>query len=44
MRDIYDIELFVAAGIVTISFRSPLRKKVQGGLSRWVDVPMGAHQ
>eukprot|EP01047_Picozoa_sp_COSAG01_P097472 COSAG01_NODE_27799_length_675_cov_2.329289_2_plen_27_part_01 len=27
MRDIYDIELFAAAGIVNISFRSPLRKK-----------------
>jgi hypothetical protein len=27
----YDIALFAAIGIVTISFRSPLGKKIRGG-------------
>ena len=41
MRDIYDIALFAAAGIVTISFGRPGGKKIQGGFSRWYDVPRG---
>jgi hypothetical protein len=34
MRDMYGIALFAAVGIVTISFRSPLGKKIRGGFSR----------
>ena len=39
MRDIYDIALFVANDIVTISFGRPGGKKIQGGFSRWYDGP-----
>jgi hypothetical protein len=34
MRDIYDIALFAATGVVAISFRSPMGKKIRGGSSR----------